>query len=122
MTKREVAGWVMLAVVAAGCSDAAPSVDTAVERHSSSALGEEVVAGEPVALEREVGCAELPSWRPYSTLPLTYHPPCGFGEMVRTRASRPTPEEELEQARAENTALHERLRKMAAYERRVGAQ
>ena len=75
------------------------------------------------ASELELACAELPSWRPYSTLPLTYHPPCGFGEMVvRAAASRPTPEEELEQARAENTALHERLREMAAYEARMGVQ
>ena len=42
------------------------------------------------ASELELACAELPSWRPYSTLPLTYHPPCGFGEMVPTRAARPT--------------------------------
>jgi len=142
MTKREVAGWIMLPVVYAAffgllalvlemheeqemavcCRDTPPLVTPPPERPSPSTPVEEVVAGEPVALEREVGCAELPSWRPYSTLPLMYHPPCGFGEMVRTRASRPTPEEELEQARAENTALHERLRKMAAYERRVGAQ
>jgi hypothetical protein len=119
MTKRKIAGWVMLVVVAACCSDAAPSVNTAVERHASSAPVEEVVAGKPLALELELGCAELPSWRPYSTLPLMYHPPCGFGEMVRARALRPTPAEELEEARAGNTALHERLREMAEYEARA---
>lgn len=31
-------------------------------------------------------------------------------------------EQPREQARAENTALHERLREMAAYEARVGVQ
>jgi len=139
MTKRDVAGWVMLAVVYAAffgllalvlemheeqemavcCRDTPPLVTPPPERPSPSTPVEEVVAGEPVALEREVGCAELPSWRPYSTLPLMYQRPCGFGEMLRAEASKPTPAQVLEEARAENTALHERLREMAEYEARA---
>jgi len=52
-----------------------------------------------------------------------YQPPCAPGQMMRVAASRrKTPAEELEQARAENTALHERLREMAEYEARVRGQ
>ena len=122
MTKRKIAGWIMLPVVAACWSDAPPSVTAPPERAAASIRVQEVVEAEPVASEPELDCAELPSWRPYSTVPLMYHPPCRFGEMLRVRASKKTPAEELEEARAENTALHERLREMAAYERVVSGR
>ena len=77
---------------------------------------------EPVASEPKLDCAELPSWRPYSTVPLMYHQPCRCGEMLRVGASEKTLTAELEEARAENTALHERLREMAAYERVVSGR
>ena len=122
MTKRKIAACVLLPLLAACWSDTPPSVAAPPERPAPSTRVQEVVEAEPVASEPELDCAELPSWRPYSTVPLMYHPPCRFGEMLRVRASKKTPAEELEEARAENTALHERLREMAAYERVVSGR
>jgi len=122
MTKCKIAACVLLPLLAACWSDAPPSMAAPPERPAPSTRAQEVVEVEPVASEPKLDCAELPSWRPYSTVPLMYHPPCRFGEMLRVRASKKTPAEELEEARAENTALHERLREMAAYERVVSGR
>ena len=85
MTKRKIAGWIMLQVVYAAffgvlalvieaqeeqemavcCRDMPPPVTPAPERPSSSPPVEELVEVEPAASELELGCAELPSWRPY---------------------------------------------------------
>jgi hypothetical protein len=112
----------MLPVVAACWSDAPPSATPAPERPALSTRVQEVVEAEPVAFGLDLECGGVP-WRVYSTVPLMYHPPCGFGQMVRAeRSSRKTPAEELEEARAGNTALHERLREMAEYEARVSGQ
>jgi len=120
MTKRKIAAWIVLPVVYASFFGMLALVLEAVpERPSPSTPVEEVFKPDPVALEPDLNCVALPSWRPYSTLPLVYHPPCGFGEMIRAAASTATPAEALEQARAENTALHERLREMAEYEARA---
>jgi hypothetical protein len=83
---------------------------------------EEVLEPEPVALALNLDCMPSPSWRVYSTVPLVYHPPCRPGEMLRRARARKALAKELERARAENTALHERLREMAAYEARMGVQ
>jgi len=142
MTKRKIAGWIMLPVVYAAffgvlalvlemyeeqemavcCRDVPPSVTPLPERPSPSTPVEEVFEPEPVALALNLGCVPSPSWRVYSTVPLVYHPPCRPGEMLRRARARKALTEELEQARAENTALHERLREMAAYEARMGVQ
>ena len=122
MTKLKIAGCVLLPLLAACWSDAPSLVAAPPERTAPSTRVQEVVEAEPVASEPELGCAELPSWRPYSTVPLMYRPPCRFGEMLRVRAPKKTLTEELEEARAENTALHERLREMAEYEARMGVQ
>jgi len=142
MTKRKIAGWIMLPVVyaaffgvlelvfeaqeeqrmAACCRDMPPSVTPLPERASPSTPVEEVFEPEPVALALNLDCVALPSWRVYSTVPLVYHPPCRPGEMLRRARARKALAEELERARAENTALHERLREMAAYEARMGVQ
>jgi hypothetical protein len=142
MTKRKIAGWIMLPVVYAAffgvlelvleaqeeqemavcCRDMPPSVTPPPERPSPSTPVEEVFKPEPVALALNLGCRVLPSWRVYSTVPLVYHPPCRPGEMLRRARARKRLTKELEQARAGNTALHERLRKMAAYEARMGVQ
>ena len=142
MTKRKIAGWIMLPVVYAAffgllalvlqaeeeqemavcCRDTPPLVTPSPERPSPSPPVEEVFKPEPVALALNLGCVALPSWRVYSTVPLVYHPPCRPGEMLRRARARKALTEELEQARAENTALHERLREMAAYEARMGVQ
>jgi hypothetical protein len=82
---------------------------------------QEVVEAEPVAFGLDLACEGFP-WRVYSTMPLMYQPPCAPGQMVRVTRSRKTPAEELEQARAENTALHERLREMEEYEARVSGR
>jgi hypothetical protein len=66
-------------------SDAPASVNAAPERQSPSATVEEALEAESSALDLDLGCAGLPSWRPYSTLPLMYDPPCRFGEMVARR-------------------------------------
>ena len=108
MTKGKIAAWVILPFVAGCCGDAPPSTRV-----------REVLEAEPAANELDLDCEGFP-WRVYSTMPLMYQPPCAPGQMVRAAASRrKTPTEELEQARAENTALHERLREMAEYEARV---
>jgi hypothetical protein len=142
MTKRKIAGWIMLPVVYAAffgvlelvleaqeeqemavcCRDMPPSVTPPPERPSPSTPVEEVFKPEPVALALNLGCRALPSWRVYSTVPLVYHPPCRPGEMLRRARARKRLTKELEQARAGNTALHERLREMAAYEARMGVQ
>ena len=122
MAERKIAAWVMLPVVAACWSDAPPLVTPAPERPAPSTRVEEVLEAAPAAYELDLDCEGFP-WRVYSTVSLMYHPPCGFGQMVRAaRSRRRTPAEELEQARAENTALHERLREMAEYEARVSGQ
>jgi hypothetical protein len=114
MTKRKIAGWIMLSVVAACWSDAPPSVTPPLERTDPSTRVQDVVEAETVAFGLDLECEGFP-WRVYSTMPLMYQPPCSFGEMVRADRARRTPAEELEEARAENTALHERLREMAEY-------
>jgi hypothetical protein len=121
MTKRKIAGWIMLPVVAACWSDAPPSVTAPPERPAPSTPVQEVVEAEPVAFGLDFECGGFP-WRVYSTVPLLYQPPCGFGQMVRVARSEKTLTEELEQARAENTALQERLREMAEYERVVSGR
>ena len=122
MTKGKIAAWVILPVMAACWSDAPPSATPAPEQPAASTRVREVLEAEPAANELDLDCEGFP-WRVYSTMPLMYQPPCAPGQMVRTAASRrKTPTEELEQARAENTALHERLREMAEYEARVRGQ
>ena len=122
MAERKVAAWVMLLVVVACCSDAPPLVTPAAERPAASTRVQEVIEAAPAAYELDLDCEGFP-WRVYSAVPLMYQPPCAPGQMIRVAASRrKTPAEELEQARAENTALHERLREMAEYEARVSGQ
>jgi hypothetical protein len=121
MTKRKIAGWIVLPFLAACWSDAPPSVTAPPERAAASIRVQEVVEAEPVAPGLDFECGGFP-WRVYSTVPLLYQPPCGFGQMVRVARSEKTLTEELEQARAENTALQERLREMAEYERVVSGR
>jgi hypothetical protein len=122
MTKRKIAAWIMLPVVAACWSDTPSSVTPPPERTAPSTRVQEVLEAEPAAYGLNLECEGFP-WRVYSTVPLMYQPPCAPGQMIRVAASRRrTPAEELEQARAENTALHERLREMAEYEARVRGQ
>ncbi|MBW2211994.1 MAG: hypothetical protein JRG67_13305 [Deltaproteobacteria bacterium] len=122
MAEWKIAAWVMLSVVAGCCNDAAPSVTPLPEGLAPSTRVREVLEAAPVAYELDLDCESFP-WRVYSAIPLMYQPPCAPGQMMRVAASRrKTPAEELEQARAENTALHERLREMAEYEARVRGQ
>ena len=121
MTKCKIAACVLLPLLAACWSDAPPSMAAPPERPAPSTRLQEVVEAEPVAFRLDFECGGFP-WRVYSTVPLLYQPPCGFGQMVRVARSEKTLTEELEQARAENTALHERLREMAEYEARMGVQ
>jgi hypothetical protein len=90
MTKRKIAGWIMLPVVYAAFFGVLALVLEAQEEQEMAVYRRDTPPLVTPASELELACAELPSWRPYSTLPLTYHPPCGFGEMVPTRAARPT--------------------------------
>jgi hypothetical protein len=121
MTKRKIAGWIMLPLLAACWSDAPPSVTAPPERAAASIRVQEVVEAEPVAFGLDFECGGFP-WRVYSTVPLLYQPPCAPGQMVGVARSEKTLTEELEQARAENTALQERLREMAEYERVVSGR
>jgi len=116
MTERKIAACVLLPLLAACWSDAPPLATPPPERTAPSTPVQEVVEAEPMAFGLDFECEGFP-WRVYSTVPLMYHPPCAPGQMVRVSRSRRTPAEELEEARAENTALHERLREMAEYER-----
>ena len=115
MMQRKIAAWVILSVVAGCWSDAPPSATPSVEGAAPSTRAQEVHEAEPVAFWLDLECGDFP-WRIYSTVPLLYPPPCKFGQMGREAASGHTPAEELEQARSENTALHEGLGEMAAYE------
>ena len=141
MTKRKIAGWIMLPVVYAAffgvlalvleaqeeqemavcCRDMPPLVTPRHERPAASTPVQDVVEAEPVAFGLDLACEGFP-WRVYSTVPLMYQPPCAPGQMVRVARSEKTLTEELEQARAENTALQERLREMAEYERVVSGR